>query len=111
MRNNSGTSSVPTSLISEMSLRRRSTIIRFSAWFFSSLRRNLFCRSSCALVAPRGAVPFIGCVSIMPPASISKNSSGERDKTIGSPSADQRAVPHRLALGQRIEGSQRVAGP
>jgi len=59
-----GTESVPTSLIIEMSLRRRSTIMRFSAWVFSSASMAATIAASSSGVAPRGAVPFIGCVSI-----------------------------------------------
>ena len=56
-------------------------------------------------------MPFIGCVSIQPSSSISKNSSGERDRIDRAAEIDQRAVFHRLARGQRVEGGQRVAGP
>ena len=59
--------------------------MRFSAWFFGSLRRNFLSLASSALVAPRGAVPFIGLDSMKPSASISKKSSGDRDSTTGSP--------------------------
>ncbi len=86
MRNSSGTSSEPTSLTSEMSLRNRSTIMRFSAVLLVG-GRNSLSRSSSSFVAPRGAVPFIGSVSIQPSASTLKNSSGERDSTTGPSSA------------------------
>ena len=111
MRNSSGTSSVPTSLISEMSLRRRSTIMRFSAWFFSSLRRNslscgIFLRR---LAARRGALHRMG---LDPALGVDLEEQFRRARQHHRPAErDQRAILHRLALDQRVEGVERLAGP
>ncbi|MCY1243618.1 hypothetical protein D9M72_566420 [compost metagenome] len=82
-----GTSSVPTSVMREMSLRSRSTIMRFSACVFSSARIAAMISASSSAEAPRFAVPFIGCVSIHLSASTRKKSSGERETRIGPSSA------------------------
>ena len=110
-RNSSGTSSVPTSLMREMSLRRRSTIMRFSAWFFGSLRRNFLSLASSALVAPRGAVPFIGLdldEAFRVDLEEQLRRTRQHDRIA---QADQRAVFHRLARNQRGEGGERITAP
>ena len=86
--------------------------MRFSAWFFGSLRRNFFsCLVLFGLVAPRGAVPFIGCVSIQPSASISKNSSGERDSTTGSPRSTSAPYFTGWRAISASKADERIAGP
>ena len=50
----------------ERSLRRRSTIITFSARSFSDVRSACASSASSAGVLPRGLVPLIGCVSTLP---------------------------------------------
>ncbi len=62
------------------SLRARSTIITFSARFFSDAASHAARSSSSSRHRPRAAVPFIGFVVIRPPR-ILKNSSGESDST------------------------------
>ena len=88
-----------------MSLRSRSTIIRFSARFFASGREPRARAASRAGSASRGAVPFIGRVSMPPAPSSAKNSSGERESSAAPGSAHQRAVADRLHRGQRRAGS------
>ena len=61
-----------------MSLRSRSTIIAFSARSFTDPSSPERIDSSSASHRPRGAVPFIGLVTIRSP-SIRKKSSGEAD--------------------------------
>ena len=70
-----------------MSLRSRSTIIRFSARFFGSAASAAASAASRPASASRGAVPFIGRASMPPAPSSAKKSSGERDKSTASPSA------------------------
>ena len=65
-----------------MSLRRRSTIIRFSARFFTSRASPSRSPASRSGSGSRGAVPFIGRASMPPAPSSAKKSSGERDSSV-----------------------------
>ncbi|KAF1052664.1 MAG: hypothetical protein GAK34_01198 [Delftia tsuruhatensis] len=68
----------------ETSVRSRATIVTFSARAVGEERMGWTFASSCAGVAPRGAVPFMGRVRMRSPSQ-SKNSSGETDSTCSSP--------------------------
>jgi hypothetical protein len=57
-----------------------STIMMFSARFFSDSRNAFAWASSSSKVSPRGAVPFIGRDTMRSPSS-RKNSSGEAEQT------------------------------
>ena len=70
----------PSRAILPRSLRRRSTIIAFSARSLTEPRRAARIAWSSASQRPRGAVPFIGRVVMRPP-SIRKNSSGDAEST------------------------------
>jgi hypothetical protein len=74
------TSTLPGTAIRPRSLRRRSTIIAFSARSFGDATRPAAAASSSAGHRPRGAVPFIGRVVTRSP-SRRKNSSGEAEST------------------------------
>ena len=77
-----------------MSLRSRSTIIRFSARFFPSRRQPAAQRQRPrAGSASRGAVPFIGRASMPPAPSSAKNSSGERESSVAPGSATSAPWP------------------
>ena len=93
-----------------MSLRRRSTIIRFSARFFASARqRRRAARASRSGSGSRGAVPFIGRVSIPPAPSSAKKSSGDRDTQRRPGSATSAPCPTGCARGQPACERRRVA--
>ena len=86
--NSAGTCTLCGSAMRDMSLRSRSTIITFSARSLGAVRRCSACCASCSGVAPRGAVPFMGRASRVPPSGAScqsKNSSGDTDSTCSSP--------------------------
>jgi hypothetical protein len=70
----------PGRLILPRSLRRRSTIIAFSARSFAEASRRSAAARSSSGHRPRDAVPFIGRVAIAPPRR-SKNSSGDAEST------------------------------
>ena len=70
----------PVRLIRPRSFRRRSTIIAFSARSFAEARSRSATARSSSGHRPRGAVPFIGLVTIAPSRS-SKKSSGEAEST------------------------------
>ena len=75
------TFTVPVWAIFPKSFRNKSTIITFSARFFSSLLRNSINFLSSSIVCPLLIVPFIGLVKIWLLFNV-KNSSGEKDKTV-----------------------------
>jgi hypothetical protein len=84
--NSRGTRTEPGSATRERSLRSRSTIMRFSARSFGVETRVSAAARSAASSAPRGAVPFIGCV-VTTPSFQWKNSSGDTlDTQAGAPS-------------------------
>ena len=70
----------PSRAMRPTSLRSRSTIIAFSARSFAEPRRRSRLASSSASHRPRGAVPFIGFVTMRSP-SRRKKSSGDADST------------------------------
>ena len=74
-----GTCTVPISATLPMSLRIMSTIMRFSARFFSESRSHAALWSSSPSVRPRGAVPFIGRDTSVPSFRV-KNSSGDTEQ-------------------------------
>ena len=92
--NSAGTRTLCGRAMRERSLRSRSTIITFSARSLGDARSAAALAASCAGVAPRGAVPFMGRVRMVPPPPFSasadascqsKNSSGETDSTCSFP--------------------------
>ena len=88
--NRLGTWTLPVRAILPISLRSISTIITFSARFFSELYSQRRWAASSAGVAPRRAVPFIGR-ALSCPSSSRKNSSGEAEQTALSPRSIQAA--------------------
>ena len=83
--NRLGTSTLPISLTLPMSLRMRSTIIRFSARSFSLAASSAASAASDSGVAPRARVPLIGRDSITPDGLTVRNCSGEALRSEISP--------------------------
>jgi hypothetical protein len=74
----------PVEQIRPRSLRMRSTIITFSARFFSLAWSAAPQRTSSSGVSPRSAVPFIGFTTMRRPR-MSKKSSGESETICSRP--------------------------
>ncbi len=70
-----------------MSLRTRSTIIRFSARSLGEAASAALARASESSSSPRGAVPFIGRATMRPRGVTRKKSSGDRLRICRSPSS------------------------
>src|SRR4030067_220269 len=100
MENKSGTCTLPTRAIFPMSLRTMSTIITFSAWFFSEACSQANQSSSSSRVRPRGAVPFI-CLEVRRLPSSEKNSSGEAEQIVNRPVLIQAGYGACCALARR----------
>ena len=90
--NNAGTRTDPARARRPRSLRKRSTIIKFSARFFSSAASAMARASSTSTSPEAGAVPFIGRATSWP-ARCEKNSSGEHDR-IAAPSGSPMKAPY-----------------
>jgi hypothetical protein len=73
-----GTRTLPASAMRPMSLRTMSTIITFSARFFSHACRRAAASSSAWNESSRDAVPFMG-TDVTSPSSSVKNNSGESE--------------------------------
>ena len=67
--------------------------------------------ASSAVVAPRGAVPFIGWVSMKPSRVDLEEQLRRARQHDRIAQRDQRAVFHRLARDQRGEGGERITAP
>ncbi len=107
-RKRSLTTTDPTSDRRLRSLRSRSTIIRFSARFFSLCASARASAASCSGLAPRGAVPFIGRVAMRRPA-VEKNFSGDSDRIVSTTQRDDSAQLHRLSPAQQPVEIERIA--
>ena len=80
-----GTLTEPAAHTRPRSLRMRSTIIKFSAIDFSSVRRAIATAASSAGVAPRAAVPLMGLHSTARLRSTRMNRSGEEQQITTPP--------------------------
>ena len=79
-----GTSTEPTLQTRPRSLRSRSTIIRFSARVFGSVRKSQLRRRSSAGSSDLAIVPLMGLLDTVPSCSTLRNLSGEEDSTSSS---------------------------
>ena len=104
-----GTCTVPTSQTTPRSLRSRSTIIRFSARFFSSARSSLGAGARPRPASRRaGAVPLIGFASTQPSRPTRRKRSGEELSTAHVAEAQEGRERRRVDAAQRAVERERV---